>query len=166
MGKYDKDIDAAISSYTCPYCRKMAKSSSGRTLHIKVCKAIDECIEAAKTFKTRMKVRYQLKDRTVYYIRDGLVLLDNGDVAPATGLRKKKPTVAGPAVSIPTPKSAKEWVKFYIKRYEKLTPEDARSRVLTLYRATGYAKYRHWTEEDVKEALDKGKVKKTAKKKT
>jgi len=153
----NKSIEMALAEYKCPYCGHLAKSSSGRTLHLKrPCKAIKPSVRAAGEFKRGVKVKYQLKEHKIVLIKDGLLVLSNGDVASATKVTKATGNNKAGSVKIKSePRNAVEWVQRVVDRLEGYTPERARHWVLVLYKITGYAKYRKWTEDHIKEALDK-----------
>lgn len=163
--KFEEAIKLDNTNLRCPYCDKQTSSTSGFRLHTKACKKAGINVKAARQLKAKMPVNYQLKPTKIVHIKDGLVLLSNGEIAPASKVvpHKKPPKPKGLASS--NPKNAEEWVNFYCDKYNKESEKRQRAMIRILYTHTGYAKYRRWTDEDVQEALDKRFGVKKAKKK-
>ena len=149
-----KAIELALDNYACPYCRHAAKSSSGRTLHLKNCKAIAENEKAAAQWKAGMRVRCQAKDAKISHIKGGLAALDSGEVAPCTRLRKAEAAEFKPQ-TCPRIKDADEWVTQVVERCKGrgLKSKEIKAWVKTLYKVSGYPKYRMWKPEDITKAL-------------
>ena len=150
------EFKGALDNYTCPYCRHIASSSSGRTLHLRGCPHAKPNITAARTLAVGARVRYQTKNHKIVKIKDGLILLDNGEIGPATKMNIAKEEEQQPSIIITSPKTAHEWVKSILDRDEtSKSPAEKRKWVLVLYRLTGYAKHMKWAIEDITAALDK-----------
>ena len=158
MKKYERAIDlvldgVGIGTLKCPYCGKQMKSSSGFTLHKRACGEVASNINAARRLKPKMEARYQTKECKIVYIKDGLVLLDSGDVAPATKVWTRKER-EGPRITVLTPKNEDEWVGAICDRYPDKTPDELCKYVMRLYGLTGFAS-RKWPLESIQEALDR-----------
>jgi len=131
-------------------------STSGYTLHRKACKKIGVNVKAAAQFKPKMAVSYRLKATKIIHIKDGLVLLANGELAAASKIvTRQKPGIKRKKVGPAEPKNAVEWVGYYCDKYSKESKARQRAMIMVLYRHTSHAKYHGWKEEDIKEALDK-----------
>lgn len=161
MKEHDNKIDQALAKFTCPYCKKEAKSSSGRTLHLKVCGGYAENVTISKKFKPTQRVRYNMKNAKIVYIKDGLVLLDNDEVVPAKALHEVAVEIdeatPTPASHLKESKSLAAWVAGYVSRGRN------RGSIEWLFKISGFVQHRKWKFEELEPLLDKhfGKPKKS-----
>lgn len=151
----DMDIFAqVIKDYKCPYCGNEAKSPSGRTLHLKSCKAISTAKDAAKKFEVGDDIQVGTKIRMIVDIQDGLLLLADNRVRSAHKVNKIKVSgkiSSGPAI----PKNPHQWVSTFCSHYPPTQDEDnLRWRMGIIYRTTTYAK-RRWPWDDIENAMNK-----------
>ena len=153
MAKIHNYIGQALESYICPYCGKVMKSASGRTLHRQApCKKIAPNVKAAKKLIVGQEVVYRHNAHKIVQIEDGLVAFKDGTVISALKLGESDPRPKE-IKKIKSPRTALEWVNNYVKLREEV--KDLGAYIRCLFKLSSYVRYKRWTPEDLESALQR-----------